>query len=94
MMVEGAFPVVEASETYTLMWKQSEFWKESTNPGVSWEPLPEPARYACRFRGNTLIDISPRDEGLGLPLYQRASLSASVAPLRKVMRFVACDVPQ
>ncbi len=88
------FPVVESSETYTLKWKQTEFWKESTNPGASWEPLKEPARYTCRFRGNTLVDISPRDEGLGLPLYRREALKSTVTPMRKLTRFVATVVPK
>jgi hypothetical protein len=88
------FPMVESSESYTLKWKQTEFWKESTNPGASWVPLTEPARYTCRFRGNTLIDISPRDEGLGLPLYRREALQSTVTPMRKVTRFVAATVPK
>ncbi len=88
------FPVVESTETFTLKWKQTEFWKESTYPGPSWEPLKEPARYSCRFRGNTLVDISPRDEGKGLPLYQRDSLKSTTVPTHKVTRFVATTVPK
>jgi hypothetical protein len=59
------FPVVEAIETYTLKWKQSEFWQESNCPGHTWQPAGEPARYTCRFRGNTLVEITPRDPGAG-----------------------------
>jgi hypothetical protein len=88
------FPVTESTETYTLKWKQTEFWKESTYPGPSWEPLKEPARYTCHFRGNTLVDISPRDEGNGLPLYQRDPLKATTTPTHKVTRFVAAGVPK
>ncbi len=88
------FPVAESTETYTLKWKQTEFWKESTYPGPTWEPLKEPARYTCRFRGNTLVDISPRDEGKGLPLYQRDNLKATKAPTHSVTRFVAATVPK
>ena len=88
------FPVAESTESYTLKWKQTEFWKESTNPGSSWEPLKEPARYTCKFRGNTLVDISPRDEGSGLPLYRRDSLKAATAPLHAVARFVPAMIPK
>jgi hypothetical protein len=42
-----------------------------------------------QFRGNTLMDISPRDEGLGFPLYQRAGLSAPAAPMKEVERYIA-----
>ena len=86
--VTVTFPVVETTETYTLKWKQSDFWQESTNPGDSWRPLEEPARYTCRFRGNTLVDISPRDEGPGYPLYLRDALTRSQAPMRQVTRYV------
>ncbi len=87
-VVTVTFPVVEATETYTLKWKQSDFWQESTNPGDSWQPLEDPARYMCRFRGNTLIAISPRDEGPGYPLYLKDALPRSEAPMRQVTRYV------
>jgi len=83
------FPMVETTEKYTLKWKQSEFWKESTNPGNSWKPLKEPAQYKCRFRGNTLIDISPRDKGAGYPLYFRDNLKQDKAPMKKVTRYIS-----
>ncbi len=83
-----SFPVAETVEKYTLKWKQSEFWKESTNPGNAWEPLKEPAQYTCRFRGNTLIEITPRDEGNGFPLYERDNLKQPGAPMKKTTRFV------
>lgn len=86
------FPVVEAIETYTLKWKQSEFWQESNCPGHTWEPAEEPARYTCRFRGNTLAEITPRDQGPGYPLYQRDALRQTVAPTRHVTRFVAAKL--
>lgn len=87
-VVTVVFPVVETVEHYTLKWKQSEFWKESTNPGDSWEPPKEPAQYTCRFRGNTLIEITPRDEGKGYPLYERDNLKQTITPMNKVTRYV------
>ncbi len=87
-VVTITFPVTEKTERYTLKWKQSEFWKESTNPGPSWQPEPKPTEYACRFRGSTLVEISPRDEGPGYPLYLRDLLKARCAPLKNVTRYV------
>jgi hypothetical protein len=42
----------------------------------------------CRFRGNTLVDITPRDPGPGYPLYQREALQQTKAPLKQVTRYV------
>jgi hypothetical protein len=83
------FPIVETTESYTLLWKQSEFWKESTNPGRSWQPSKTPTRYTCRFLGNTLVDISPRDQGPGYPLYLRDSVKKTQAPMRQVTRYIS-----
>jgi len=41
------------------------------------------------FRGNDLVDISPRESGLGYPLYQRERYKQTKAPLKKVSRYVA-----
>ncbi len=47
-------------------------------------------RYRCRFRGNTLIDISPRDQSPTVcPTYLRDHYHADRAPLRTVERFVS-----
>jgi hypothetical protein len=40
------------------------------------------------------VDISPRDEGIGLPLYQRGNLKATTAPMHQVTRFVAGSIPK
>ena len=88
-VVTITFPVVETTETYTLKWYQSEFWKESTNPGNAWQPAREPTRYICHFRGNNLLDIAPRDQGPGYPLYLRDNLNGGKAPMRKVTRYVS-----
>jgi len=40
--------------------------------------------YTCRFRGSTLVDISPRDETpTSYPLYQRSYLSSDGTLKRK-----------
>jgi len=84
------FEIVETTEQYTLLWKMDDFWKECTNPGDSWQPLPDPDVYTCRFRGNTLVEISPRPDRLGYPLYaDRTCYDAPNAPIVTVQRFVA-----
>ena len=44
--------------------------------------------FTCHFKGNTLIDISPRDTGLGYPLYERDHFKKDKAPVKKVKRYV------
>jgi len=46
--------------------------------------------FTCKFRGNTLVDISPRPEGPGYPLYtKREGYKAGHAPMKKVTRFIS-----
>jgi hypothetical protein len=45
--------------------------------------------FTIGFRGNDVVDISPRETGLGYPLYRRDHLRAGTAPVRKVTRVVA-----
>ena len=47
-------------------------------------------RYTCQFKGNTLVDISPRDERPSIyPIYLRANYVADRAPMRVVERYVS-----
>ncbi|HMC65759.1 MAG TPA: hypothetical protein VKI65_12540, partial [Gemmataceae bacterium] len=46
-------------------------------------------KYAVTFKGSTVIDIGPREDGGFLQLYRRDAYRANQAPLRKVKRFVA-----
>jgi len=80
------FPMVETTEKYTLRWKEEDFWPESTNPGKNW--VPGDAEFTMHFRGNTLVDISPRSQAPGYPLYVRDHLKKAKAPMKKVTRFV------
>ena len=83
------FPMVETTETYTLKWKHEDWAWECNWEPTWWNPLPEPDQFTCQFRGNTLVDISPRVSGLGYQLYQRDHLiGATVAPMKTVTRFV------
>jgi hypothetical protein len=83
-----AFPMVTTREKYTLKWKITDWWKEVTDPGPNWTN-PNPITYTMTFKGNTLVDVTPRDDGPGIPLYQRnAQRDGTVAPLKTVTRFV------
>jgi hypothetical protein len=82
------FPMVETVEKWTLNWKEQDFWQECTNPGPHWKALDPPKQYTMRFRGNTLVDIEPRDTSLGVPLYQRSHLDRHAAPTKTTTRFV------
>jgi hypothetical protein len=88
------FPVIETVETHAFGWKQSDFWQECTDPGSAWKAEKNPVLYQCRFRGNTLIDISPRDEGLGYPLYQREYMWGTNAPMKSLERYIAPVLPR
>jgi len=82
------FPVTETTEVLHLKWRQSDAFFECTDPGKTWPGGDSPKRYVCTFRGNTLVEISPRDLGIGYPLYQRDEMKRTKAPMRCVDRFV------
>jgi len=82
------FPVVERQESYTLKWKKDNFWQESTNPGHNWVP-DSPTRFTFTFRGNTVVDVSPRENTDEYKLYDRDDLKAGKAQMHKVTRFVS-----
>ena len=89
------FPMVTSVEKYSLKWRINEFWVEATECPVDFKP-PEawsnsnPIVYTMTFKGNTLVDVSPRDPGKDLPLYQRnAERDGTMAPMKTVLRFVA-----
>jgi hypothetical protein len=82
------FPMVTTTEKYSVKWRQTEFWQECTNPRQSWSN-DNPTVYTMTFKGNTLVDVSPRDQGKGIPLYRRNALrDGAAAPMKTVTRFV------
>jgi hypothetical protein len=87
------FPIVETTEKYTLLWKQNEFWMECTKPGNTWKADPKPSVYTCTFRGNTLVEISPRDRGIGYPLYERGDSRHERSPMKEVKRYLSPILP-
>ena len=63
------FPIKEDTATYTLYQNL-----------VMGNPLRAEKQYACRFRGNTLVDISPRVSLPGYPIYLREHYRQDKAP--------------
>jgi hypothetical protein len=53
-----------------------------------------PNRYVCRFRGNTLMDIFPRNEGPDYALYQRDAMQGTNAPMKSIERYFAPALPR
>ncbi|RKY08555.1 MAG: hypothetical protein DRP56_03915, partial [Planctomycetota bacterium] len=50
----------------------------------------EKVTYTIMFRGNTVVDISPRDDSPGVyPVYLRDHMKAKKAPMKTIQRFVA-----
>lgn len=86
------FPVVESKETYTLKWKSEDFWMEATDPGNNWKPHDPPDQFTLHLKGNTVVDVSPRTQGPGYPLYVRSELTAATAPMKEVKRYVSSTV--
>jgi hypothetical protein len=83
------FPMTETKETYTSKWKAEDMWPESTNPGSDWKPHDPPDRFTFHFKGNTVVEVTPRAEGPGYPLYVRPQYQAATAPDAQVMRYVS-----
>ena len=86
--IEITFPVEETEETYSLLWKEEDMWPESTYLGAQWTPPTPPQRYTFRFRGNTVVDVTPRSRLPGMPLYVRETLKGDRAPKVERERFV------
>ncbi len=61
-------------------------YQVSSAPGGA-GAAPRPV-FTIRFRGNDAIDISPRETGLGYPLYKRDHMRSGAGPLRATMRTV------
>ncbi len=84
-VVTITFPMVE--ETFTRMvglpakGRQSGYYDGAT--------YPEPEEYTLHFKGNTLVDISPRDEDHPYPIYQREKYRTEKTPMKRVARYVA-----
>jgi len=75
------FPVKEQTEYYTYRPTGFSVLQEtSEDAGIV---------YTLRFRGNTLVDVSPREDAGYYPIYQRDHYKQAQAPEREVTRYVA-----
>ena len=45
--------------------------------------------YSVQFRGNTVIGISPKQEGVGYPIYEREAFRNPEAPMRDAPKYTA-----
>jgi len=81
------FPIKEEAATYTLynVWERPYF----SEAGYS---LRTEKQYACRFRGNTLVDIKPRVSMPGYPIYLRDHYRQAQAPLATKPRYVTSQM--
>ena len=85
--VQIDFPMVESKETYTIMWKPQNRWPEGSDPGTGWKPANPPDRYILHLKGNTLVDVSPRPQGSGYPIYQRGYYQRAQTPIIQLKRY-------
>jgi hypothetical protein len=52
----------------------------------------EGREYQARFKGNTVVEISPKDKGIGYHIYQRAFYKANEAPEKATPAYVPTKV--
>jgi hypothetical protein len=79
------FPVNEETVRYSSVTRQQ--W--TSDPRESVNPPGSTVTYTCTFRGNTLVDFSPRPDGRWYRNYRRDHCKEGKAPLRDTTRFVA-----
>jgi len=48
--------------------------------------------YQARFKGNTVIEISPKDQEVGCRIYQRACYQANEAPEKPAPQYVPTKI--
>ena len=82
------FPMVETREQYTLKWKRDGWWMEGTNPGPNWKN-DHPEVFTFYFKGNTVVDVSPRPKDSAYPSFERTEYKKAQAPMINVRRFVS-----
>jgi hypothetical protein len=83
-----SFPMVETHEQYTLKWRREGWWMEGTNPGSHWTN-DHPEVFTLYFKGNTLLDLTPRPRDSAYPSFQRDEYKRDKAPMIRVKRFVS-----
>jgi hypothetical protein len=76
------FPVVEATETYQNGFQGVGMPGHTEVTSEIGKRLDKLTPYTFRLRGNTIVEISPRDGALGYPIYLRDNLKAARAPMK------------
>ncbi|MBZ5563624.1 MAG: hypothetical protein LAP13_14540 [Acidobacteriia bacterium] len=82
--IQITFPIKEDVATYTLYNVLERPYYSERGHSLRTE-----RQYACRFRGNTLVEISPRVSMPSYPLYLRDHFRQARAPLTTKPRYVA-----
>jgi hypothetical protein len=82
------FPVNEETVDYTVITKQQ--W--TSDPREDRNPPSSSITFRCTFRGNTLVDFSPRPDDRWYLNYKRDRYKQDKAPMTEVTRYVAPDV--
>jgi hypothetical protein len=85
--IQITFPIKEETATYTL-------YNVLERPYLSemGNSLRTERHYACRFRGNTLVDISPKLPMPSYQIYVRDHYRQAKAPLKTEARYVSSRV--
>lgn len=82
------FPMNEETVDYTLTTKQ--IW--TSDPREEKNPPDSTVTFTCTFRGNTLVDYSPRHDGRWYLTYKRDNYKKDKAPMKEVTHYVAPDI--
>jgi hypothetical protein len=88
--VTVTFPMEEETVTYTVVTNQQ--W--ASDPREDKNPDASSITYTCRFRGNTLVDFTPRPDDRWYLNYQRQHYNQDQAPLKETARFASSELIQ
>ena len=97
--MEGLKPGDEVTMGFPVQEETARYRIEGSIERARWESK----EYTCSFKGNTLVDISPRDEALErdhryigdptaqgtIPIYLRDHFKGDKAPMKRVTRYVS-----
>jgi hypothetical protein len=87
-LVTVTFPMEEETVTYTVVTNQQ--W--TSDPREDKNPDASSITYKCRFRGNTLVDFTPRPDDRWYLNYQRQHYTRDQAPLKKTALFASSRI--
>ncbi|MCE5260106.1 MAG: hypothetical protein LLG44_13765, partial [Chloroflexi bacterium] len=81
LLIEGLLPGQQVTLTFPI--------SENTFTYTAAAGSVDERAFSCTFRGSTLVDILPQDDGAqNYKLYQRAGMRAGKAPLQERERYV------